>query len=252
MTEPAAETDTIPDLRIYFPPAIRPKPSTITPSRKRSGIYSHNPILEQDATELWRYLMSNLKKPQMVVRVTGKTKCSEDDIVDFSVSIDVTNLIIPQWSRILTTDGTSTISRTIEKYTSSSYPFKEFRLKKVVVWDRERVTKLIVDVVTAAGYSTQGKHQSRSITVDFDMKDEQVMVFGSNWISRSAYNKYVRCLCYASCLCCVFCPAWHLARGRKKHRLECEYGMAVRADDFIANNRRQIYDTVVAKFGGGS
>lgn len=252
MTEAAADTDTIPDFRIFFPPAIRPKPSTIIPSKKRSGVYSHNPILEQDATELWRYLMSNLKKPQMVVRVTGKTACSEDDIVDFTVSIDVTSLIIPQWSRIVTTDRISTISRTLEKYTSSSYPFKEFRLKKVVMWDGERVTKLIKDVVTAAGYSTGGKHQSRSITVDFEMEDEQVMVLGSNWISRSAYNKYVRCLCYASCLCCVFCPAWGLARGRKKYALECEYVMAVEADDFVTNNRLQIHNTVAAKFGGGS
>lgn len=243
MTEAAADADTIPDSRIYFPPAIRPKPSTITPSKKGSGVYSHNPILEQDATELWRYLMSNLKRPRMVVRVTGQT----EDAVEFTVRIDVTNLIISQWSRIVTTDRISTISRTLETYTSSSYPFKEFRLRKVVMWDWERVTNLIKQVVQAAGYSTAGKNCGRSITVYFDVKDEQVMVLGSNWISRCAYTKDVRCLCYASCLCCVFCPAWELARGRKKYPLQCEYVMAVEADDFVANNRSYIHNIVAAK-----
>lgn len=152
----------------------------------------------------------------------------------------------PAVSRIVTTgpDEGATISQALEKYTSTSYPFKEFRLKKVVLWGKDRVTSLITDLVKAAGY---GKVPSEGIAVSFRMSDDEVVASASNWVSRAAHHKFVRCLCWATCLCVLFFPVWHTVRDSKKHRLECEYRMAVSADDFVAANSARIHSAVVRR-----
>ena len=133
-----------------------------------------------------------------------------------------------------------TVRETLEEYASSTNSFKEFRMAKVVVWDIERVDKLLTDLVRSTGYR-------RDVTVNFPMQDHKVVALASNDWSRAAHSTVVRVLCVVSCLCICFWPAWAIARKRMKNRLDCEYGMGISADEFYSRNCAEIHAAVVRR-----
>jgi hypothetical protein len=135
---------------------------------------------------------------------------------------------------------TPTLRETLEEYTSSTNPFKELHLEKQLLWDIERITQLLTDLVRSTGYRSK-------ITVKFPMQDYKVVALASNQYSQAAHSKVVRVLCVLSCLCVVFWPAWAIARKRMKNRLACEYGMAVSADELYSRNCAWIHSSVVGR-----
>lgn len=264
-SSPPGYFDTVPDSHAFFPPkyATRgPTPSTAKSSERIKGVYSHDETLDRNPNELWRFLVSNLRPPRMAVHVSGThtetrttgtgkdTSTSSTTVTDFSVQIDVSKYVVPQWSRIVAHPSkgqamTPTVRETLDEYTSSANPFKELRLAKLVLWDVERVTQLLTDLVRSTGYGKKGGLQT--IRVQFPMQDYKVVALASNRYSRAAHNKLVRVLCVVSCLCVVFWPAWALARKRMKNRLACEYGMAISADEFFSRNSASVHSAVVQR-----
>lgn len=231
-------------------------------------MYSHDPILDHDAEELWRFLLSNLNSPRLAIHVlashtetrtrivtrrnkhgttTSRTENYTETVTDCDFSVDVSSYVLPQWSRIVaqSSRGASTVRETLEEYTSSRNAFKEIRLEKIVVWDYDRVTQLLSDLVRS---TRLGCH----VRVEFPKQDWKVSALASNRRSRAAHSTLVRVLCVLSCLCVVFWPVWAIARKRMKNRLTCEYQMAVRADEFYYRNWCRIRSAVLQGCRGKS
>jgi hypothetical protein len=258
-SSPPGYFDIVPDSYAFFPPKLPssgPKPSTATAREKFKGVYSHDPILDQNPNELWRFLVSNLRQPRLAVHVSGthtETRSTGQGgiatgqggianggtttthtVTDFSFYVDVSKYVIPQWIRIVARpkskkdQPTPTLRETLEEYTSSTNPFKELRLEKQLLWDIERITQLLTDLVRSTGY---GVKRRQKITVKFPMQDYKVVV-------QAAHSKVVRVL---------FWPASAIARKLMKNRLACEYGMAVSADEFYARNCAWIHSSVVGR-----
>jgi hypothetical protein len=252
--------DIVPDSHAFFPPNLPssgPKPSTATARENIKGVYSHDPILDRNPNELWRFLVSNLRQPRLAVHISGthtETRQARRGtitvtVTDFSFYVDVSKYVIPQWTRIVARPKskkdqpgmpTPTLRETLEEYTSSTNPFKELHLEKQLLWDIERITQLLTDLVRSTGYRSK-------ITVKFPMQDYKVVALASNQYSQAAHSKVVRVLCVLSCLCVVFWPAWAIARKRMKNRLACEYGMAVSADELYSRNCAWIHSSVVGR-----
>ncbi|KAG0569988.1 hypothetical protein KC19_6G130600 [Ceratodon purpureus] len=259
----------IPDTEVFYPPKHLPTapPSTVETSLGEDGVYSHDPILDHDAEELWRFLMSNLNSPRLAVHLVGthsetrtrmvtstdaegRTSTNTEDytetVTDFSFHVDVSNHVRPQWSRIVTQprSGTSTVRETLEEYASSKNVFKEFRVEKVVLWDYDRVAHLLTDLARSA--ARWGVH----VRVDFPKQDWRVSAFASNRYSRAAHSTLVQVLCVLTCLWIVFLPVWAMSRKRMKNRLACEYEMAVSADEFYNRNWGKIQSAVMRQCVG--
>jgi hypothetical protein len=274
-SSPPGYFDIVPDSYAFFPPKLPssgPKHSTATAREKFKGVYSHDPILDRNPNELWRFLVSNLRQPRLAVHVSGthtETRSTGQGgiatgqggianggtttthtVTDFSFYVDVSKYVIPQWIRIVARpkskkdQPTPTLRETLEEYTSSTNPFKELRLEKQLLWDIERITQLLTDLVRSTGY---GVKRRQKITVKFPMQDYKVVALASNQYSQAAHSKVVRVLCVLSCLCVVFWPAWAIARKRMKNRLACEYCMAVSADELYARNCAWIHSSVVGR-----
>ena len=113
-------------------------------------------------------------------------------------------------------------------------------MAKVVLWDTDRLKKLLTDLVRSTGYR-------RDVEVKFPKQDYKVVVLASNMWSRAAHSTVVRVLCVVSCLCICFWPAWAIARKRMKNRLNCEYGMGISADEFYSRNCAEIHATVLRR-----
>jgi hypothetical protein len=249
-SSPPGDFDIVPDSHAFFPPKFPssgPKPSMAKAREKIKGVYSHDPILDRNPNELWRFLVSNLRQPRLAVHVSGthtETRgggpngtTTTTTVTDFSFYVDVSKYVIPQWIRIVARPKskkdqpgmpTPTLRETLEEYTSSTNPFKELRLEKQLLWDIERITQLLTDLVRSTGY---GVKRRQKITVKFPMQDYKVVV-------QAAHSKVVRVL---------FWPASAIARKLMKNRLACEYGMAVSADEFYARNCAWIHSSVVGR-----
>jgi hypothetical protein len=246
-SSPPGDFDIVPDSHAFFPPKFPssgPKPSMAKAREKIKGVYSHDPILDRNPNELWRFLVSNLRQPRLAVHVSGthtETRgggpngtTTTTTVTDFSFYVDVSKYVIPQWIRIVARpkskkdQPTPTLRETLEEYTSSTNPFKELRLEKQLLWDIERITQLLTDLVRSTGY---GVKRRQKITVKFPMQDYKVVV-------QAAHSKVVRVL---------FWPASAIARKLMKNRLACEYGMAVSADEFYARNCAWIHSSVVGR-----
>ncbi|KAG0569989.1 hypothetical protein M758_6G125400 [Ceratodon purpureus] len=274
-SEPPGYYDRVPNSHVFFPPKYPtpgPKPSTaesyekvakkFSRQKEVKGICSQDPILDDNPTELWRFLLSNLRSPSLAVLLLGthtESSSSTDSnghsttttrtVTDFSFQFDVSKYVMPQWSRIVAEPRKAskgeatpmpTVLETLEEYTSSKNPFKEFRLDKLVLWDMERVTQLLTDLARSTGYQ-------HTIQVHFPMQHYKVVALASNGYSKAAHNKAVQVLCVVSCLWILFWPAWSIARKRMKNRLSCEYGMAVSADEFYSRNAQRIHSAVVQR-----
>lgn len=265
--------DVAPDSPVVFPSrylSTEAKPSPAKASQKSKGVYSHDPILNRNPDELWRFLASNLKPPRLAVRLAGShTETTTrhtghgvhhytETITDFSMLIDISGYV-SHWSQICTDTPNSksrkpsvsgghetpplqapTVREVLEEYTGSQNLFKEFRMRKLVLWDYERVTGLLTDLVRSTGY----RH---AIDVHFPMDDYKVVALAPNGCSRTAHSKVVQGLCCMSCLCIVFWPAWTMARKRMENRLTCEYRSRASADEFFSRNCAMIHSAVVQK-----
>lgn len=253
----------IPDSRVFFPP----KRSSVAPTSraeripKIKGIYSHDPLLDNNPEELWRFLVSNLQAPRMAVGIMGthtvtttsgtgsNSSTSTTTVTDFSIQLDVSKYVNPQWSRIFTNPSrraskdvvTPTVRETLEEYAGSKNAFKEFRLLKFVEWDFEELTKSLEELVRSTGYRS-------TVNITFPMQGYKVVALASNEFSKAANSKVVRVLCVVSCLFLVFWPVWAIARKRMKNRLVCAYGMGASGEVFYARNQRQIYNLVEQRF----
>ena len=251
-SSPPGDFDIVPDSHAFFPPKFPssgPKPSMAKAREKIKGVYSHDLILDRNPNELWRFLVSNLRQPRLAVHVSGthtetrstgvgtETKTTTVTVTDFSFYVDVSKYVIPEWTRIVARPKskkyqlgmpTPTLRETLEEYTSSTNPFKELRLEKLVLWDIERITQLLTDLVRSTGY---GVKRRQKIKVKFPMQDYKVVV-------QAAHSKVVRVL---------FWPASAIARKLMKNRLACEYGMAVSADELYSRNCAWIHSSVVGR-----
>lgn len=261
----------IPDTQVVHPPKRAPTapPSTVETNVGEDGVYSHDPTLDYDAEELWRYLTSNLAPPRVEIRLLGshtetrtrvvttttKSRVEKytETITDCDFHVDVTKYVLPHWSRIVAhpsgrgRSSTATVRATLEEYTSSRNAFKEFHLEKHVMWDYDRVKQLLTDLLRS---STAHGRRHVKISVAFPKRDWKVSAFASNRYSRAAHSTLVRVLCIMSWLWIIFLPAWAIARKRMKNRLTCEYAMAVNADEFYGRNWFQIHSAILRRCQG--
>lgn len=264
------EMSIVPDTQEFFPPKCPPiaTASTAITSRSEKGVYSYDPILDENPNELWRYFMSNLQKPQLAVRLCGThtelrvrsvantegegshEESYTESITDFNFQIDLSNCVSSEWSRIVSHPFSNrgrleapTVRETIEEYTRSKNSFKEFRFSKTVLWDFDELSRWLVDVVCATGYSG-------NIEISYTAQDYKVCAFASNNWSRAAHSMCGRFLCYITCLWIVFVPTWLITRKRMKDRLVCEYPMALDVDEFYSRNRYMIHSAVLERCQG--
>lgn len=244
--EAAGYYDIVPDTRVFFPPErpSRAPASKVETVQKKKGLYSFDPLLDHNTDELWRFLVSNLSRPKLTIRVHGTHtrstgSSSTTTVTDFKFDIDASQYVVPQWARLYTRPPTKqgtapTVKETLEEYTGSKNSFKEIRLMKVLDWDFDALKKAIKDVVRSTGYRS-------SVKVTFPMQDYKVVAAASNEYSKAAQDKAVRVLCCVSLLCLVFWPVWALARKHMKDRLVVEFAMAASAQEFFSRNNARIH-----------
>ena len=244
--------DSIPDCKTIFSPTIT-EPSTAKVTKKVKGIYSDDPKVDKDPSELWRFMVSNLRKPRLLVYIAGKKVASPstglhhwntdiDSTTDFAFFIDISALVSPDCDRIVAKPSGATVRTVVEEYTRSRNPFKEVGMRKGVVgWDWDGVRKRVTKMVRQAGYEER-------VEVEFLTLDDEVVAMASNGFMRATQSMVMRGICVVSCLWVACWPAWALARKRSKHhRLSCEYEMAVNADTFLANNSAMVRAAVMLR-----
>ncbi|KAI9208892.1 uncharacterized protein BJ171DRAFT_437614 [Polychytrium aggregatum] len=197
---------------------------------KDSSIVSFDPSLQKNVyaswdmqllqpEELWKFFLSHLSKPTLLVHILGQHEETYTEVVhgdngtrvetrsrtvtDFSFNFDVSHYIAPAWSRVVCIPKQGKPSQNyrqaLEEFTFSSNIFKEIHMVKQVFWDYPSLTNAIVSAIRRTGYPHR-------IMVSYPLKNAKIWVFSDHPLSKMAHNTCVNVLCVLTCMCIIFWP----------------------------------------------
>nr|KAJ3422240.1 hypothetical protein HK105_000599 [Polyrhizophydium stewartii] len=242
---------TVPETNILFPQQC---PQLVSPSPvpvKKEGYetFTFSRVLDNNPDELWRFFMSHLDRPGLLVRIHGyhhetrtrvvhegastRVETYQVQVDDFNFSLNASAYVSEQWSRLVCMPRNGkpplTYRQTIEEYTRSRNKLKEIHLDKQPLWDYENLTRAIHFCILQTGYP-------HTIQVSYDIPNSKVSVYADTLLSKSAHNTCIRVLCVLTCLCIIFGPIYLLSRKRVSNNLICEYPVLISSADFFIRN----------------
>ncbi|XJO72687.1 hypothetical protein BDV3_003774 [Batrachochytrium dendrobatidis] len=217
----------------------------IIQSSSSMNIESHDSKLDKNPDELWRFFMSNLQNPRLMVDIHGyhtetkyieevrdgesRTTSRQEDVSDFRIKIDVTRLMSTYWSRIVCVPDKNASPRnlreTLEDYTRSDHIWKEIHLTKQPLWDFNELSCALEFAVRQTGYM-------HKIKISFPQKAAKVSVYSSHTLSRLSRSTFVWVICILSCLWIIVLPIYLLMRKKVSTKIVCEFPMMVSGHDF--------------------
>eukprot|EP00842_Homolaphlyctis_polyrhiza_P006756 jgi/Hompol1/7081/HPOL_005186-RA len=242
----------IPQTNVLFPqncPPLLNGPSSIPIKTEGNEVFAFSSVLDHNPDELWRFFMSHIDKPGLVIAIRGwhrewrtrvvqrdgRTEIEryEEDVTDFHFHLDAGAYVSPAWSRMVCMPRPGQVPQsyrtTIEEYTRSRNILKEIHLVKQPLWDYDNLTRAIQFCIRQTGYP-------HFISVNYTMPNSQISVFCDHPLSRVAHNTCMRILCVLTCLCIIFAPIYFLSRKKTSNKLIVEYPMMISSSDFFARN----------------
>ena len=138
-----------------FPPSVLMKPdpkmmvseSKIVVVRDQKGtVFSKDPLVNENADELWKYFYMNIFAPQPLIHLKGTRRADvdrveldanggkqivteEETVVDFDFYLDVSELMESSWKRMAYVsrpgEGPRTVKEALDEYVTSKNPLKE-------------------------------------------------------------------------------------------------------------------------------
>ncbi|CAI2178535.1 16963_t:CDS:2, partial [Funneliformis geosporum] len=147
------------------------------------GIYSKDSKLNNDSKELYKFFMSHNDKPEMSITIHGYHTEEKDgtirvvngsnsydyekndvdvvEVTDFDFTIDLSDHILPKGeiNTIPSKDDDDydikegkDINQVLEEYCKNNNRSKEIEMRKVIIWDFEKLTKAIAQVIRQQTY----------------------------------------------------------------------------------------------------
>ncbi|KAL2913253.1 hypothetical protein HK105_207255 [Polyrhizophydium stewartii] len=149
-------------------------PSDIPVQDSDFGFFAHSKVLDRSSDELWRFLMTYIGNPGLLINIRGviingnpKHVIEDGDIEgmdsdwtatdEFNFSIDASAYVAPMWGCIACVPRAGrkpkTCQQTIDEYTQSENIFKELHIMKQVVWNFHALTLAIHSCIRQTGYA---------------------------------------------------------------------------------------------------
>nr|KAJ3422241.1 hypothetical protein HK105_000600 [Polyrhizophydium stewartii] len=154
-------------------------PSDIPVQDSDFGFFAHSKVLDRSSDELWRFLMTYIGNPGLLINIRGviingnpKHVIEDGDIEgmdsdwtatdEFNFSIDASAYVAPMWGCIACVPRAGrkpkTCQQTIDEYTQSENIFKEYagvelHIMKQVVWNFHALTLAIHSCIRQTGYA---------------------------------------------------------------------------------------------------
>ena len=262
-------TNQVPESCILYPQFTLPIKEASTVATKVSNMYNEryafDSRLDEDEEELWKYFMTYSQRPNLFIDVKGehdetRTRVVSDGnggtrvetytevVVDWSFTLDCSNLVIAQWSKMFTVpaDGQDqlTVRNMMKEYVSSRSFFKEIHMIKQVEWDLQRIAQSIKFIVQTAGYRQR-------VVVTNRIFESKVSVFSNNPMSKMAHSTCVRVVCVLTCLCIIGWPLFLLMRRKTSNLLYISYPMVINEEQFYAKTYYLVYNYVASRTFNG-
>jgi hypothetical protein len=110
-------------------------------------------------------------------------------------------------------------------------------LKKQVIWEYNEFANVLEYCVRNTGYMGD-------IKITFPVENDCIYVYSSNEYHKLSHNKFIRILCFISCLWVIFLPIYVWFRKRNSNRIVADYQMNISKEEAYSRNYYHIQSLV--------
>jgi hypothetical protein len=207
-----------------------------------SGIKTFDKLLDKDPEELWKFFISHLNKPKILIKIKGHhtethydtdNTTREEEVIDFEFQLDMTQYISDNWIKIQSEPRKAypqkSYKESLQEYTQSDNKFKEIYMQKQVIWNYDEMGRVIEYCIRNTGYKNQLK-------ITFPVQNDKVYVYSSNEYHQLSHNNALRCILCVTCLWIVALPFYCLLRKKNSNKLIADFEMTVTPAEFYSRN----------------